>query len=87
MHYILSNLRFYLLFIYVSSHIVSFSNSKTIEILVLNKDLFRFYITYREYIIYYMFSFDILFVDIMISQNEMENVYMKMRLGVEEGKV
>lgn len=87
MHYILSNLRFYLLFIYVSSHIVSFSNSKTIEILVLNKDLFRFYITYREYIIYYMFSFDILFVDIMISQNEMEDVYMKMRFGVEEGKV
>lgn len=87
MHYILSNLRFYLLFIYVSSHIVSFSNSKTIEILVLNKDLFRFYITYREYIIYYMFSFDILFVDIMISQNEMEDVYMKMRFGMEEGKV
>lgn len=87
MHYILSNLRFYLLFIYVSSHIVSFSNNKTIEILVLNKDLFRFYITYREYIVYYMFSFDILFVDIMISQNEMEDVYMKMRFGVEEGKV
>lgn len=87
MHYILSNLRFYLIFIYVSSHIVSFSNSKIIEILVLNKNLFRFYITYREYIIYYMFSFDILFVDIMISQNEMEDVYMKMRFGMEEGKV
>lgn len=87
MHYILSNLRFYLIFIYVSSHIVSFSNSKIIEILVLNKNLFRFYITYREYIIYYMFSFDILFVDIMISQSEMEDVYMKMRFGMEEGKV
>lgn len=34
-----------------------------------------------------MFSFDILFVDIMISQNEMEDVYMKMRFGMEEGKV